>query len=90
MNNIHGLGGGPAGRPARGPSGGPSGGDGSPDCKTQMKQYWSQIPLFNRFVLVTCLSIYLISFIFPMIISVTILLPVQIMTLQSKFLSDFG
>lgn len=38
MNNIHGLGGGPSSRPSGGPSGG--GGDSSPDCKTQMKQYW--------------------------------------------------
>lgn len=37
MNNIHGLGGGPSSRPS---GGGGGGGDGSPDCKTQMKQYW--------------------------------------------------
>ena len=86
---MHGLGGGGGGGRPAGPAGAGGAGGGSPDCKTQMAEYWNKVPMFNRFVLVTCLTVYLVSFIFPQIIMATILMPYQMITFQGKFFNIF-
>ena len=69
MNNIHGLSGGGGNRPSGGaPSGPQSIGD-------QIKSGWASIPLFCKFILTTCIMVYLVSFILPAVIAWTILMP---------------
>ena len=76
-SNIHGLnsnpsncggsgnggGGGFGGFP--GSMGGGSGGGQQASCKDQMKAGWESIPWFNKFILSSCLVIYLISWVLP-------------------------
>jgi len=88
-SNIHGLnhnsggsgnrgGGGFGGVP--GANGGGSGDQAS--CKEKMKSGWEAIPWFNKFILSSCLVIYMISWVLPQIIAIFILIPYFVMNLQ--------
>jgi len=81
MNNIHGL-----GSSSNRGGGGGGGGQGAADssCKGQAAAMWASTPLFNRFILVTCILIYLVSWVFPTILAVTVLSPVLIMHAHRK------
>jgi hypothetical protein len=72
MNNVVGLGG-----PARNPAGGGGGGDagGTSGCAEKVTQWWSTVPLFNRFIFYSSIGIYLISFIIPQVLSYTLNIP---------------
>ena len=91
-SNIHGLnhnsggsgnrgGGGFGGIP--GANGGGSGDQAS--CTDKMKSGWEAIPWFNKFILSSCLVIYMISWVLPQIIAIFILIPYFVMNLQGKF-----
>ena len=81
MNNIHGL-----GSSSNRGSGGGGGGQGAADsgCKGQCMAMWQSTPLFNRFILITCILIYLVSWVFPAILTWTMLSPVLIMHAHRK------
>ena len=65
MNNIHGL---------NSQRGVPGGGPGN-SFSSQVKSGWASIPLFNKFLVTSCIIIYLVSFILSPIIYYTVLMP---------------
>ena len=81
MNNINGLG------SQRSSSGG--GGGGSPpqaDCKSSIMKMWAGIPFFNRFIVTSCVSLYLVSFILPSVLYYLVMMPIFMESFQSKYL----
>ena len=91
MSNIHGLGS-SAQRNASNGNGGPGGfggfgmggsSNGQPvSCKDKVLNVWNSIPLFNKFVITTCTSIYIVSWITAAVVKYTILIPAFILKFQ--------
>ena len=58
----------------------------APDCKSQVQGCWDAVPFMCRFIFVTCVSIYLISFGLPQILMYLVCMPQLIVyNVQSKF-----
>ena len=68
MNNIAGF-----GRPANNPGGGQP--QGEPTWMDRISQWWSSVPMFNRFIFWTSIIIYLLSFPFLFIAYYTLNIP---------------
>jgi len=62
-----------------------NGGGGTPDCKTQIKSLWQQVPLFCRFIFITCILVYAVSFALPSILTWLVCAPSKIVQGQGKW-----
>lgn len=60
--------------------GGSGGSQGS--CTEQMKAGWAKIPLFNKFIVSACCLIYLLSFLVIQALTLTMLMPADLLRLH--------
>lgn len=61
MSNIHGLGSFGNSSGGGGNSGAGGGGGQPPSCGERMKQMWAGIPLFNKFLLISCILVFILT-----------------------------
>lgn len=77
--NVHGL-----NSNNRPPASGGGGGSSQPGCLDQLKNGYLGMPLFNRYLLTFCISLYLVSLVASFLTYYMVMIPSMVLKFQGK------